>query len=213
MSILVVTAVVEEADAVRAGLPATAAADVRPVGIGPAAAAAGTARLLALAECAGRPYRAVVNAGIGGGVVGRAPIGTVVVGTRATAAGLGTETPAGFQPLEALGFGATARYDADPDLHAALRRALPGARSGEILTVTTVTGTAASTAALLAAYPAVVAEAMEGFGAATAAQEAGVPFVEVRTVSNDIGPLDRTAWDLPAAFAALRTVGAALGHR
>ncbi|GAB3964652.1 hypothetical protein GCM10027615_07780 [Plantactinospora veratri] len=54
--ILVVTAVAAEAEAVRAGL-AGDTVTVAPVGVGPAAAAAGTARLIALAEAAGRPYR------------------------------------------------------------------------------------------------------------------------------------------------------------
>ncbi len=52
--LLVVTAVEAEADAVRAGLDGRST--VAAVGVGPAAAAAGTARLLALAEAGGRPY-------------------------------------------------------------------------------------------------------------------------------------------------------------
>ena len=34
---------------------------------------------------------------------------------------------------------------------------------------------------------------MEGFGVATAAALAGVPFAELRTISNAIGPRDRGA--------------------
>ncbi|GGK20109.1 hypothetical protein GCM10010124_10880 [Pilimelia terevasa] len=210
MTVLIVTAVPQEADALRAGLPAGAAVDLHAVGIGPAAAAAGTARLVALAEGRGRPYALVVNAGIAGGVPGRAAMGATVLGSRSVAAWLGAETPAGFQPLEEIGFGAVTRVDAAPGPLAALAAALPGALVGEILTVTTVTGTAASTAALRATYPEMLAEAMEGFGAAVAAAAADLPFVELRTVSNDIGPLDRAAWRLPAAFAALGAAAPAL---
>jgi futalosine hydrolase len=51
---------------------------------------------------------------------------------------------------------------------------------------------------------------MEGFGVATAAARAGVPFVEVRAVSNPVGPRDRSAWQITEALAALERVGAAL---
>ncbi|GGJ96151.1 hypothetical protein GCM10010123_27660 [Pilimelia anulata] len=210
MTVLIITAVEPEADAVRAGLPAGADVAVHAVGIGPAAAAAGTARLLALAEGRGTPYAAVVNAGIAGGVVGVAPLGATVLGTRAVAAWLGAETPDGFQPIEEIGFGATTVVEAAGALLRPLAAALPAALVGEIVTVTTVTGTAASTGVLRAAYPAMVAEAMEGFGVAVAAAGAGLPFAELRTVSNGIGPLDRSAWRLPAAFAALTAAAPAV---
>ena len=73
---------------------------VEPVGVGPAAAAAGTARLLALAEAAGRPFRAVLSAGIAGGFPGRAGIGATVLGVRSIAADLGAESGDGFLPID-----------------------------------------------------------------------------------------------------------------
>jgi futalosine hydrolase len=201
--LLVVTAVAAEADAVRAGLdPSVGTAE--PVGVGPAAAAAGTARLLALAEAAGRPYRAVLSAGIAGGFPGRAEVGATVLGLRSIAADLGAESPDGFLPIEALGFG-TSVLEADVALLKALMSALPQAIPGDILTLATVTGTAATASALAERYPAAAAEAMEGYGVATAAANADVPFAEVRTISNPIGPRDRAAWRLAEAFAALAT--------
>jgi futalosine hydrolase len=199
--LLVVTAVSAEADAVRAGDPAHRLT-VEPVGVGPAAAAAGTARLLALAEAGGAPFDAVISAGIAGGFPGRAGVGTIVLGTRSVAADLGAETPDGFLPVADLGFG-TGAHDADKDLLAALRSALPDAVAGAILTLATVTGTAATADRLAAVHPDAVAEAMEGFGVATAAVAAGVPFAEIRTISNPIGPRDRAAWRLAEAFGAL----------
>lgn len=212
--LLVVTAVPVEAEAVRAGL-ADPTVTVTPVGVGPAVAGAATARLLALAEAAGRPYRAVVSAGIAGGFVGRVPVGGTVLGSHSVAADLGAESPEGFLPIEELGMppeliGAGSVLPADPDLLAALRTALPAAVVGPILTVGTVTGTAASTAALAARHPSAVAEAMEGYGVAVAAAQAGLPFAELRTVSNPIGPRDRSAWRMREAFAALTAAAAAL---
>ncbi|NEE29228.1 futalosine hydrolase, partial [Streptomyces sp. SID7982] len=58
-------------------------------------------------------------------------------------------------------------------------------------------------AELLARHPSAVAEAMEGFGVAEAAAAHGVPVLEVRAVSNAIGPRDRDAWRIPAALTAL----------
>ncbi|MEN3609215.1 futalosine hydrolase [Plantactinospora sp. ZYX-F-223] len=210
-AILVVTAVAAEAEAVRAGLVADAVT-VEPVGVGPAAAAAGTARLIALAEAAGRPYRGVLSAGIGGGFPGRAPVGGIVVATRSVAADLGAESPDGFLTLDELGFGTTT-VPADPALLDVLRSGLPQAVTGAVLTLNTVTGTTATTAALLARHPDAVAEAMEGYGVATAAVSAGLPFAELRTISNPIGPRDRSAWRIGDAFAALTAAFATVGPK
>jgi futalosine hydrolase len=221
MPLLIVTAVQAEADAVRSGIVTVAEGragavrtgawgpvHVEAVGVGPAAAAAGTARLLALAEAAGTPYTAVISAGIAGGFPGRADVGATVIGSRSIAADLGAESPDGFLPIDRLGFGSNTR-DADPGLVKFLTAALPDAVVGDILTLATVTGTAATAARLAAAHPGAVAEAMEGHGAAVAA--AGLAFAELRTISNPIGPRDRAAWRLPAALAALTRAAEAIG--
>ena len=81
---------------------------------------------------------------------------------------------------------------------------------GDILTVSTVTGTAARAAWLTARHPAAVAETMEGYGVACAAAAAAVPFAELRTISNPIGPRDRAAWRIPEALTALTAAATAL---
>jgi futalosine hydrolase len=200
--LLVVTAVEAEAAAVRAGADPMNV-EVHAVGVGPAAAAAGTARLLATGH-----YRAVISAGIAGGFTDRAPVGATVIGTRSIAADLGSEEPGGgFLPIEELGFGAS-RIVCDKSLVQALARQLPQAISGDILTLATVTGTQATADQLKQRFPDARAEAMEGFGVATAAGD--LPFAEVRTISNPIGPRDRAGWQLKEAFAALSTASGAL---
>lgn len=201
MTLLIATAVEAEADAVRAGLP-DSAATVAAVGVGAAAAAARTARLVALAEAAGRPYRAVLSAGIAGGFPDRAPVGAIVLAARSVAADLGADSPDGFLTLDALGFGTTI-LDADAALLAALRAALPDTVVGDVLTVNTVTGTAERAKALAGRYPAATAEAMEGYGVACAAAGAGLPFMELRTISNPVGPRDRQSWRIGDALRAL----------
>lgn len=200
--LLVVTAVAAEAEAVRAGADSRHVV-VATVGVGPAAAAAGTARLLATGE-----YRGVVSAGIAGGFAGRAPVGSIVLATRSIAADLGAEAPGGgFLPVEELGFGASV-VRADPTLVKEMAAALPAAVTGDVLTLATVTGTAETASALAGRHPDAVAEAMEGFGVAVAA--AGLPFAELRAISNPIGPRDRAAWRLAEALEALSTASAAL---
>jgi futalosine hydrolase len=199
--LLVVTAVAAEAEAVRAGADPDHVV-VEAVGVGPAAAAAGTARLLATGS-----YRAVISAGIAGGFAGRAPVGATVIGSRSIAADLGAESPGGFLPVEELGFGLSV-LPADPLLLKGLAAALPTAIVGDVLTLATVTGTAATATALQRRFPHAAAEAMEGFGVAVAA--AGLPFAELRTISNPIGPRDRASWRLREAFEALSTASATL---
>lgn len=208
-TLLVVTAVAAEADAVRAGLPPGADVSVVHAGVGCAAAAAATARLLARAEGAGRPYRAVLSVGIAGGIPGRVPVDGTVVGVRSIAADLGADSPDGFLGLDELGFGNTV-VDCDDGLVEALRAELPTAVAGDILTVSTVTGTAQRADWLAGRFPAAVAEAMEGYGVACAAAHAGAPFAELRTISNPVGPRDRAGWRIGPALAALSAAARAL---
>jgi futalosine hydrolase len=190
---LVVVAVEAEQDAVLRGC---ADADVVVSGVGPAAAAAAAARAL-------RGHDAVFSLGVGGAF--GAVTGTLL-GTAAVAADLGAEDGRGVVVLDLI----NARLPADPALLARAREALPDATMGELLTVWTVTGTAATAERLKATYPDAVGEAMEGFGVACAAQAARVPFLEVRTVSNEIGPRDRQAWDIRGALERLSAVAAAV---
>ncbi|WP_233606588.1 futalosine hydrolase [Micromonospora sp. Llam0] len=241
MRILIVTAVEAEAVALRRGIApvggttagsaagngttvdATAgsgttvdaadlAVEVAVVGVGSAAAAAGTSRQLALAASSGRPYDAVVSAGIGGGFPDRIAVGQTAVATRSVAADLGAESPDGFLAIDELGFG-TAVAGTDDALTSWLRAALPDAVPGAVLTVNTVTGTATTTGTLTGRYPDAVAEAMEGYGVACAAELAGLPFAELRTISNPVGPRDRAGWRIPSALAALTTAASALTGR
>jgi futalosine hydrolase len=190
MRTLIVTAVEAEAVAIQAGISGDA--DVHVIGVGLAAAAAGTASLLARGE-----YGLVISAGIAGGFPGRVDIGEVVVGTCAIAPELGAASPGGFIPIDDLGFG-TATLPAAPLAY--------GARKGHILTVQTVTGTTEGTVKLMRRYPEAIAEAMEGFGAATAAVRAGVPFAELRAISNLVGPRDTSTWRIKEALAALTKI-------
>ncbi|MGW1077768.1 futalosine hydrolase [Streptomyces sp. NPDC002537] len=185
--------------------------DVLAAGVGPAAAAAGAATALTAAAVSGSPYDLVVSAGIGGGFTGTAtgaPVGSVVVSDAIVAADLGAETPEGFLPVTELGFG-TVEHRPPEALVAAVARAT-AARRGEVLTVSTVTGSAERARSLVALRPGALVEAMEGFGVAEAAAAHGVPVLEIRAVSNPVGPRDRAAWRIGEALEALAGAFAAL---
>ncbi|MGW4875907.1 futalosine hydrolase [Streptomyces sp. NPDC004262] len=216
MRVLVATAVPAERDAVAAAFPGgttevrlpaatllrTAGGyDLLAAGVGPALAAAGTATALTAAALEDRPYALVVSAGIAGGFRPAAPVGSLVVADEIIAADLGAETADGFVPVTELGFGTVSHRPPDPLVRAIAEAT--GARPGAVLTVSTVTGSAARAADLSARHPHALAEAMEGFGVAEAAAAHGVPVLEIRAVSNPVGPRDRDAWRIPAALTAL----------
>lgn len=206
--VLIITAVLAERDAVLRGIKGDTRFDVLVAGVGPAAAAAVTAKALATGG-----YSLVVSAGIGGGFTGRAEVGSLVVANEIVAADLGVETPEGFSSLDELGFGST-RIQVDASLvnrvtEALLATGLP-VSAGPVLTVSTVTGTAASAAEMAARVPGATAEAMEGYGVAIAAQGSGVPILELRAISNLVGPRDRTAWRIKEALDVLEAASSIL---
>ncbi|NIY66328.1 futalosine hydrolase [Streptomyces malaysiensis] len=208
--------------------------DVLAAGVGPAAAAAGTAAALTAAAVARTPYDLAVSAGIGGGFTTTPPttaapatmprtaaapatprpgsaaarLGSVVVADAIVAADLGAETPDGFAAVTDLGFGTVEHLPPAP-LVAAVAEATDAVR-GTVLTVSTVTGSAERAAELLRRHPHAVAEAMEGFGVAEAAAAQAVPALEVRTVSNAVGPRDRAAWRIGEAMEALTSAFATI---
>ncbi|MFF6786560.1 futalosine hydrolase [Streptomyces sp. NPDC012510] len=175
--------------------------DLLAAGVGPALAAASTAAALTAAALEGRPYGLVVSAGIAGGFLPEAPLGSLVLADAITAADLGAQTPDGFVPVTELGFG-TVTHRPPQDLVRAAATAT-GARVGTVLTVSTVTGSAERATALRARHPGALAEAMEGFGVAEAAAAHTTPVLELRAVSNPVGPRDRAAWRIGDALAAL----------
>lgn len=198
--VLVATAVPAERDAVAQAFAGDGQV-VIAAGVGPALAAASTATVLTTAALRGSPYDLVVSAGIAGGFQPEAPVGSLVVADEITAADLGAETAEGFVPVTELGFGTVTHRP--PEALVRELAAATGARPGVVLTVSTVTGTAERAAVLRARHPRALAEAMEGFGVAEAAAAHGVPVVELRAVSNPVGPRDRAAWRIGDALAAL----------
>jgi len=143
-------------------------------GVGPVEAAAATARALAL-----RDWRAVLHIGVAGGR--DLATGTIVIGAEA----IYCDLSAAIRLVD--------RVPADPRLIAAAQQVIPGAQFLPIGTSAAVGRTGRE----------VAVEAMEGFGVLRAAALAGVPAVEIRAISNQIGEPDRSRWQVTEAIDAL----------
>jgi futalosine hydrolase len=206
--VLIMTAVEGERDAVLRGLGSLPSVEVAIAGVGPVEAAIHTTKLLAAGK-----YELVVSAGIAGGYTGKAAIGSIVVASEMVAADLGAESGEGFQSLDKLGFG-SARVEADAEWLSRTVDALNAAGLevivGPVLTLSTVTGTAKTAEELQQRITGACAEGMEGFGVASAAKAFGIPALELRTISNPVGPRDRAAWRIGDALAALESASKAL---
>ncbi len=150
-------------------------------GIGPVEAAAATARALSEHE-----WGAVLHVGVAGGR-GLRP-GSLVIGSEAVYCDL------------AAAIRLVDRVVADAALLAAAQRALPEAN---VLPI----GTSAAVGGVARDLP---VEAMEGFGVLRAAALAGVPALEIRAISNEIGEQDRSRWEIGTALDELARVTPAL---
>ena len=210
IKILVTTAVTQEKEAVLRGLKKNNKFDVIETGVGPVSAAISTTKMLATAN-----YDLVVSTGIAGGFYDKAEVGSLVVADKIISADLGVETPEGFCSLDELALGCT-NIEADVSLIEQVKEKLLATdisfTIGPVLTVSTVTGTTDSAAKLAARVPRATAEAMEGFGVALAAKSHNLPVLEVRAISNIVGPRDRAAWRVNEALEVLETAWTVLSE-
>lgn len=153
-------------------------------------------------------YAAVINTGIAGSLpdgneFALRPTDTIVA-TRCVFADEGILTPAGYQSVAAMGFpinpSGEDAFVCDGRLVDALRPVTTAA--GNIATVSTCSGTDAL-ARDVALRTGAMAETMEGAACALVCHRAGVPYVEVRAISNYTGDRARQAWDIKGALASL----------
>lgn len=199
MNVLIVVATAGEA-ARLVDLPARVVVS----GVGPVAAALATSRALAEA-----PFGLAVSAGIGGAYPGSGlEPGDLSVSEVMIQADLGAEDGEQFLDLSALGL-SVLPGEAHPGVFPAWSGAAAlagrlGATCGPALTLNTVTGSAERARILAARFPGALTEGMEGAGVAHAALLAGVPALELRGVSNPVGPRDRSAWQIAQALTATR---------
>ncbi|WP_062052550.1 futalosine hydrolase [Bacillus sp. JCM 19034] len=196
--VLIMTSVVAEKEAIEAGLKGDERFHVRLAGVGPVEAAVATTM-----ELSNQSYNAVVNMGIAGGFEERAKVGSLVVASKVILADLGVQTEEEFKPVESIGFGQSVLSPDRTLVDRLTRTAGKSVLEAPVLTMSTVTGTSWRADELRRRYPDAAAEAMEGFGVGFAALKQGLPFMEIRAISNAIGPRDRDAWRMQDALLAL----------
>ena len=202
MRILAVSATAAEVPRLVAGRHGAHHLDVLITGIGMVATAAHTARALAATH-----YDVAFNFGVCGTFDSALPLGTVVHVTADRLAELGAEDGHEFLPLEALGLaGTTVFVNESVPANQALRD-LPSV-SG--ITVNTVHGHEPTIAAVRERLRPQV-ESMEGAAFAFACSLSGVPYAQVRAISNLVERRNRDAWRMDLAVrnlndAALRII-------
>jgi futalosine hydrolase len=207
MTILVVVAVGAERDAVLRDVAAHTDVVVDVAGVGPVAAA--TAASAALAS---RSYDVVISAGIAGAIPGRAAVGDVVIARGSIAGDLGCRTEDGFLSLQEMGLKQEPRiaFNGSAVLRDRLEAIGMSVQYGDVITLSCMTGTDTDGDELATRHPDAVAEAMEGWGVAWAARQAGVPAHEVRAISNLVGRRDPSGWDLAGSLDTLARAFAVL---
>lgn len=172
--------------------------EVLVTGVGMVATAIQVSRALAMVH---EPFDLVLNLGLCGAFDRARPLCEVVHVTNDHLSELGVEDGPDFVSAETLGLvpaGSTRVHNPAPPSSSVLA----GLRSVTGVTVNTVHGHEPSIAALAARLDADV-ESMEGAAFMLACLAAGVPFAQVRAVSNHVERRNRAAWQLPDALAAL----------
>ncbi|MBH5319780.1 futalosine hydrolase [Paenibacillus sp. GSMTC-2017] len=208
--ILIVTAVDAERDAVIRGLAKARPSRINVIsaGVGPAAVAARTATSIVNGT-----YELVISVGIGGGFPSRASIGSLVLADSIVAADLGAETQDGFLSVDQLGFGSShvaVSESWNDKLLSALALSGLTVVYAPIITVSSATGSSATAELRSQLVPGAAAEGMEGYGVAIAAEQLGIPVMELRAISNEVGPRDRSAWRIGEALQALEDASYAI---
>lgn len=203
MKVLIVVATYAEAQALQMSQKNQAlSCKIVVSGVGPVAAALATQAALTQ-----QSYDLVVSAGIAGAFSehGLYP-GDVVLSSQIIQADLGAWDKNDFCSLKELGLSLSPTQE-----HSGVFEVWPkayiwaeqiSANYGPMLTLSSVTGSDVQAKQLQERYPNALTEGMEGAGVAHASWLAGVPVVEIRGISNMVGPRDRSAWQIAPALVA-----------
>jgi len=140
------------------------------------------------------PYRLILNAGIAGSFTRQIPLGSVVHVTGDTFSELGAEDGDMFIPIDTLGFG-KCTYTPPPVSHPDID-SLPKVQG---ITVNTVHGDEASIARISRRLKAQT-ESMEGAAVFYAAEQSGIPVLQIRSISNYIEKRNRDNWETGLAI-------------
>jgi futalosine hydrolase len=155
----------------------------------------------------------VIQFGIGGAYVNSfASIGTVMAATHDIHIDSGVRTAEGWQGMAQVGFpllvkGAETHYNVFPTDKTLTQLFVDavGLPTGIFATSETITGTFDEGTAIQEQFD-VSIESMEGAAAAHVCLALGVPFAEIRAVSNIVGERDKRNWDIRLAVKRVNAV-------
>lgn len=195
MKILVVAATLPEIEPVydHFGLPheqfqSTAGFDLLITGVGM------TATAYALGKQLTTPYRLVLNLGIAGSFDHSIPLGSLVNITSDTFSELGAENKNEFLPIDQLGFGKS-NYCITPSLLSPSQNL----RTVSGITVNTVHGNTETIQSVLTRLQPVT-ESMEGAAVFYSCEQASVPCLQVRSISNYVEERNKETWKIGIAI-------------
>lgn len=152
-----------------------------------------------------QPYDFVLQAGIAGAFDPKLPLGSLVTVNSELLGDLGAEDHDRFLDIYELGLAAPDAFPfrdrelVNPMAEIPLPCPLPQVRS---LTVHTVSGHAPTIARRAECFGAAV-ETMEGAALHYVCLQLGIPFLQVRAISNYVTPRNREAWEIGKAVQAL----------
>ncbi|MCF8464134.1 MAG: futalosine hydrolase [Flavobacteriales bacterium] len=138
-------------------------------------------------------YDLVINIGIAGSFNPKLAIGTVVQVVSDRIAELGVEDKGIFIPANELNLVATSELKFDTSLRVDFLQAANG------VTVNRVHGSVDSIVKMIDQFNPDV-ESMEGAAVAYVCEQFGVPWVQIRAISNKVEPRNRDAWNIPLAI-------------
>ncbi len=152
-----------------------------------------------------RKYDFVVNIGLAGSFNDKYPIGSVVRVIKEQFGDLGVESRLGFQTLfeyqildaNTLPFKNGALYS--PYLDIEMENGLSSIPSVTGITVQMVSGLSESVERIKNRFSPDI-ESMEGAAVFYVALMEKVPFIELRSVSNEVGERDKSKWNIPKAL-------------
>ena len=155
------------------------------------------------------PYDLAINIGIAGSFSPEFPIGSVARINREFFGDLGFETFSGFQTLfdyKILDENTHPFINGalvSPKLNIKIEEAINDIPLETSVTVQTVSGLPEKKEQLIKGFTPQI-ESMEGAAFFYVCLLEKVPFIELRSVSNEVGERDRTKWDIPLAIESLK---------
>jgi futalosine hydrolase len=155
------------------------------------------------------PFDLAINCGIAGSFTKDIPLGKTARITKEFFGDLGFETFSGFQTLfdykilDANTFPFKNGAMLAPLLPDNMEEALKGCISASAVTVQTVSGLPEKKERLFKDFNPQI-ESMEGAAFFYVCLLEEIPFVELRSVSNEVGERDRSKWDIPSALSSMK---------